>query len=197
MDLPISIPGGADLDNYIDPGMYYCAGGGSATKNAPVSADSYCLFVEKTFAWGTGIKQTFTHYSDGITYQRVCYFDTTGKQKGPWQKLATATPPQEYDLPLAEGITNIVGTESKYWRSQDSTVHVEISVQSASDLPYESLIGTLPVGFIPTKNQPRIAAPGAFVTVLTTGEIKLFTVDSASLPATQWICAEFNYKTYG
>ena len=113
-----------------------------------------------------------------------------------WKQIATATPPQEYNLPLTDGITNIEGTASKYWINQNSTVHVEISVQSDSELQRESLIATLPSGFIPTRNQSRIVTNGAFVTVLTTGEIKLFTENTENFPANQWICVEFNYAIF-
>lgn len=111
-----------------------------------------------------------------------------------WVKNATATPPQVYDLPLAVGITNIDGTTSKYWMNQDSTVHVEISVQAASELADASLVATLPEGFLPAESQPRYIGNDAFLTIQPGGEIQLFLRGGGSLPARRWICAEFNYE---
>lgn len=63
----------------------------------------------------------------------------------PWKKIATATPPQEYDLPLAEGMS---GT-CKYSKTQEDLVIVtfSIDVDENTTCADNTLIGTLPAGF--------------------------------------------------
>lgn len=139
--------------------------------------------------------------SDGYSVAITVWFGNTqyirvgsGEVWDDWDILATATPPQVYDLPLAEGISNINGTMSKYWMNQDSTVHVEISVQATSELTDESLVSKLPEGFLPAENQPRYIGDNAFLTVQTGGEVQLFLRGGGSLPVGKWICVEFNYE---
>lgn len=198
----VSINGGEindTMNNVIQPGRWTVAVPGNAPGNPPELQHGGTLFgfldvyVQGSPSW---IMQVFSP-ADNVTYVGNVFIRKNINNAGwtNWYCFATATPPQEYDLPLATGITNITGTTSRYWKNQDSTVHVEISVQSASELAREALIGTLPVGFIPAKNQPRIATPGAFVTILTTGEIRLFTEGGGTLKSNQWICMEFNYAT--
>lgn len=129
--------------------MYFCAENGLTAKNTPAPADSFSLFVEKTGAWGTGIKQTFTHFATGETCQRVLGYDTSGT-KGPWVTLATATPPQEYGLPLAEGL--IQSSASWYNMDQFNQVHVHgaISAGSSGSLGWDTLVATLPEGYRPS-----------------------------------------------
>ena len=187
------------MDNAILPGRWTVAVPGNAPGNPPELQGGGTLFGFLD-VWEQGSPSWFMQIfspADGETYAGFVLVRKNINNAGwtAWYRFATATPPQVYDLPLAVGITNIDGTTSKYWMNQDSTVHVEISVQSASELASEALIGTLPVGFIPAKNQPRIATPGAFVTILTTGEIRLFTEGGGTLKSNQWICMEFNYAT--
>lgn len=155
-------------------------------KQGYILAEDYAV-SDGVVQWG---RRTFTSPHDGVIWINSC---VVGTWLG-WKMLATATSPQAYDLPLAEGITNIDGTTSKYWIDQESTVHVELSIQSASELADESLVATLPEGFLPAKSQPRYIGNDAFLTAQTGGEIQLFLRGGGSLPAGKWICVEFNYE---
>lgn len=63
--------------------------------------------------------------------------------------LATATPLQEYALPLAEGFTQL--RDCTYCKTQESMVHIELSVKGNITQGSEVLIATLPEGFRPKR----------------------------------------------
>lgn len=69
----------------------------------------------------------------------------------PWVEIATATPPQEYDLTLAEGLS---GT-AKYSKDQFGYVHVRGRVVGVS---VGKTISFLPEGFRPKQSTARIVA---------------------------------------
>ena len=61
-----------------------------------------------------------------------------------WEPSATATPPQEFDLPLADGIS---GT-AKYSKDQFGIVRVYIAVlKNSGTITNNEILGTLPEGF--------------------------------------------------
>lgn len=63
--------------------------------------------------------------------------------------LATATPPQEFDLPLADGISDYA--TSVYHKNQFSEVSVRVSVSATNAIQNGATIATLPEGFRPAK----------------------------------------------
>lgn len=78
---------------------------------------------------------------------------------GSWKSvcdIATATPPEEYDLPLAEGITAL--QPCTYYKNQFGEVTVGGSV--AGTISQDIIIGTLPVGYRPSKVIERPATIG-------------------------------------
>lgn len=66
-----------------------------------------------------------------------------------WVKTATATPPQEHDLPLAAGVTGTV----RYSKDQFGTVRLSGLISFPSDTTEISIFGTLPNGFRPQNGQ--------------------------------------------
>ena len=78
----------------------------------------------------------------------VAWYNATesGVWKG-WQPLATATPPQEFDLPLAEGLTAL--HPSTYRKDQFSVVTVGGAI--SGDMIIGKGIATLPAGFRPSE----------------------------------------------
>lgn len=66
---------------------------------------------------------------------------------GQWAEVATATPPQEYNLPLAEGW--IAHRGSVYFKTQDNVVTVYFQVKNATAQSGEVTLATLPAGFRP------------------------------------------------
>lgn len=71
----------------------------------------------------------------------------------PWVPIVTATPPQEYDLPLADGLSAV--NPCTYRKNQFG----EVSVGGAASGTIEvgTTIATLPSGFRPTKTVERPA----------------------------------------
>lgn len=65
----------------------------------------------------------------------------------PWMPLATAAPPQEHDLPLAEGWT--AGRKTKFSVSQESLVLVTFGVWGPANTSDRAVIAQLPPGFRP------------------------------------------------
>ena len=71
-----------------------------------------------------------------------------------WARVATATPPEEIPLQLAEGFSNSGGASSVYWKDQLNQVHVIISAMTppiADANTYGYTVAMLPQGFRPTK----------------------------------------------
>lgn len=69
---------------------------------------------------------------------------------GEWVKFVTATPPQEFDLPLAMGATAFVaGYKNTYSKDQFGIVRVWFSIHFDTLPAVDSIIFTLPAGFRP------------------------------------------------
>lgn len=146
--MPVRIPADADLNTLRTPGFFWCDG--STNANRPDDSGSFCLLIEKTGSWaGNGVKQTYTNYDSGIIYTRV---SPTKDVWNPWKPLATATKPQEFDLPLASGFTALSGG-TKYCKTQENIVIVNIRCKANSSLTPSGdtiTIGNLPSGFRPS-----------------------------------------------
>lgn len=78
----------------------------------------------------------------------ILVFDTIQNGAHKVQRIATDTPPQEYDLPLADGWT--VHRRSVYFKTQDNVVTVYFQVKTAVPKRGEFIIATLPDGFRPS-----------------------------------------------
>lgn len=127
--------------------MFYNPSTAQTVLNIPPNmlSGSFSLLVEFNSAYGNGCKQTFTDNNQGITYTRVMS-DVAPGHWSEWKTLATATPPQEFDLPLAEGLGKY--GKCTYWKTQDGICFVNFAVAS-SGLHNETVIATLPAGFRP------------------------------------------------
>lgn len=97
-----------------------------------------------------------------------------------WVKQSTAEPPQEYSLPLAEGL--VQSSASWYSMDQFNQVHVHGAISAGSgSLEWDTLVATLPEGYRPGA---KIEAPATFasggkngsgaVAVSADGTIKVF-----------------------
>ena len=75
----------------------------------------------------------------------------TDASNGRWAKLATATPPEEYSLPLAEGVSGL----AKYSKDQFGRVQLRGCVTGATA---NSVVATLPSGFRPASGAHFIQA---------------------------------------
>ena len=117
------------------------------------------------------------------------WFGTAGTSFNGWKPVAIATPPQEFDLPLAEGVVLRSGTT--YWRDNTGMVGVNGVISLGNNMAPRMAIGTLPVGYRPDSDKSGIlvSASGAAVpiSVYPLGGITIG-VDSlpAGLTSTEW-----------
>lgn len=91
----------------------------------------------------------FYEYTSAI-YHQAQAFDAWG----PWVPIATATPPQEFDLPLAEGWS---GT-AKYFKTQENICVLSLSVTKNDAFEINDLISTLPADCAPAYSMSRPAS---------------------------------------
>ena len=71
-----------------------------------------------------------------------------------WARIATATPPQEFDLPLADGWTGL----AKYYKTQENICFIELDILKNATIQNGEVLATLPEGFRPSylRMQPAI-----------------------------------------
>ena len=67
-----------------------------------------------------------------------------------WFPLANATPPQEFDLPLAEGFSSLGSEPSTYWKNQFGEVTVILQVKKNQPISDGEIAAYLPAGFSPS-----------------------------------------------
>lgn len=121
-------------------------------EDTPSGALRVELSVHNATSSASGGSKTATlAYIDGAAI-RTRYVGERSSGGDHWAKLATATPPQEFDLPLAEGLEPI--EPCRYSKDQFGRVLVNIDCNpttgSVSIGENQSLsIGTLPEGFRP------------------------------------------------
>lgn len=113
-------------------------------------------------------------------YSCVCRYN---EDWGAWVQTATATPPQEFDLPLAEGVSAV---SSAYWKDQFGVVTGHFNVLASSPQTGSSpVIATLPEGFRPSRqaNATAVVSSGESLGLLVrqTGEIQLQDAASVTL----------------
>ena len=120
---------------------------------------------------------TYLHYADlGQYWGRRIYFPANdgnaiyvnncsiGVWQG-WERIPTDVPPQEFDLPLAEGWS---GT-AKYFKTQENICVLSLSVTKNDAFEINDLISTLPADCAPAYSMSRPAsafAPHSACTVL-------------------------------
>ena len=66
-----------------------------------------------------------------------------------WKQIVLATPPQEFDLPLASGWSNYSGMWSRYWKNQFDEVSVVVDISNPNTVSHGAVVATLPEGFRP------------------------------------------------
>lgn len=106
-----------------------------------------------------------------------------------WQTLATAKPPQEYDLKL-ESSTLSVYYPCRYSKSQDCKVLMNLSLKTKVNTPPGTPIAVLPVGFRPAYNIeiPIVVKGGAgtvtsSAVIYTNGQMTLWTEGGEEISA--------------
>lgn len=97
--------------------------------------------------WGNGVwgTQIVFDYNGRAPFFRT--FFSFGQSVGDWIKLATATPPEGYNLPLSDGISIQEGLSAVY--SKDQFGQVVVHGDLVGQMQNGSVIATLPAGFRP------------------------------------------------
>lgn len=108
---------------------------------------------------------------------RGCYnAGDDGLKWSGWQPIATATPPQEFDLPLASGFSNFDNITSAYWKNQFGEMTVILHAKKEQPISDVEIAAYLPAGFRPSAPQrflclgPTLRKPG-FLYVTPDGSI--------------------------
>lgn len=141
----ISNLSGVDLNEITTDGHYRLSGG---CTNVPITGggwEQWTQLLVITGAYSDNTTQIMPIYWDGTIWVRTIKAPGTWTE---WSRLATATPPQEFDLPLAAGIDPY--GKSTYWKTQEGICFLTIAAHSASaSIIDSSIIATLPEGFRP------------------------------------------------
>ena len=138
---------GLDCNNFKDDGRYQCQG---QVLNGPPWApgETYGHFFVDVY-----------HHTDNwvvqvayaVNYQSAFIRNCADGNWLEWEKFATATPPQEYDLPLAEGWAEQSGNTCRYAKTQEGMCVVTLkAVPNSAIQGGQATIATLPTGFRPS-----------------------------------------------
>ncbi len=183
LQVPLVIPEDADLNSYTTSGMFFCNDTGVARTilNMPLTGDERVAFSLLVEVASPAI-QTLKFYwpvENAKIFTRSC----ADGRWGEWKQIATAGATQEFELPLASGIS-VWALRNRYSKKQFGEVKIVISVQRTGisfDLENETLVANLPAGFRPTApvffsvcgNSPTGYVPG-FVLVSTGGGVYIY-----------------------
>lgn len=116
-----------------------------------------------------------------------------------WSKIATATPPQMYNLPLASQIPSGQSYTNIYYKTQDNIVHVSFCISRNDKFQKGEVFATLPVGYRPGHTIARcVAADGidfgngivvAEIQIYSNGNIMMYHCNSD----VKWLLGEFSF----
>lgn len=113
----------------------------------PMSGYWYCIVCAEQPNIGTRIIYAMPV---GIGNDSLWKIRCTGGVPETWKEMATTTPPTEYDLPLASGVT--ANGRCVYFKAQDGVVTICGSVSTSLSAGISALLAVLPVGFRPSDN---------------------------------------------
>ena len=144
---------GNDLNNWKRLGTFEAIGNNPdpVTTNAPPDTDSWGVVTvlsanNTSTAPAIQLFNPLNHISGGT---RPLYYRFFRDVWTEWRKLAFATPPQEFSLPLSAGWETQSGGDAKYFKTQEDIVHVSMNVKSNAAVAAGDTIATLPAGFRP------------------------------------------------
>ena len=102
-----------------------------------------------------GTRSAMLSYIDGVA-TRARYIGERTSSGDYWAKLATATPPQEFDLPITAGYEDQI-YQNTYYKTQDGIVHVSFCIRKTTSTAFDSqeVFATLPAGFRPSSELAR------------------------------------------
>ena len=142
------VPASAEEIWALEPGKYSWVQGKPLIwqpSDTPTGALRVLITVSSSET-AAGTKTIDLRYVDGAI-DRVSYMGEHTSAGIRWVKIATATPPAVYDLPLAAGWSAI---SAKYYRTQDGMITVNVlGLTNGSSAAGYSNWGILPEGFRP------------------------------------------------
>lgn len=176
------------MNDLIATGMYYLISGETVSQIANLPSDygnkaGVCIMAKDTqllFSYGDIQKVATSMWIRSRHAVSGTFYWTE------WERIATITTPQEYDLPLADGMSVQENLSAKYSRDQFNGVIVRgclVGQKSHADI-----IATLPVGFRPKSS---LEVPAMFgytagrVQINTQGNIRVVT-DQSSVSTVQF-----------
>lgn len=109
------------------------------------------FFIDVFHHMDIWVRQTAYEVNSTRMYTRACLSGSWSQ----WEPIATATPPQVFDLPLAEGITAL--QPCTYWKNQFGAVTIGGTAEKSNGVADLTTIATLPESFRPAKNVERPA----------------------------------------
>lgn len=148
---PIQIWPNSDLNDYTEPGFYYCGADNEAVtiSNCPTT-HAFSLFVEK--GANADPIQTLKAWKDLSENRAAVYIRSGYPDWGfGWKKYVFAISPQVDPLTLYSGWT--AWKACQFFKTQENVVVVSFQVKTESPKSGEINIASLPVGF-----RPKIAS---------------------------------------
>ncbi|MEG2124342.1 MAG: hypothetical protein RRY14_00660, partial [Hydrogenoanaerobacterium sp.] len=143
-----SVPLGTNVLT-LAPGRYSVEGATTPTQVAEMNLPSQAWHYEIDMLSATnkiGVAENYKvilAYPNGTNAIFTRRMDYMGYWTG-WEQLATATPPQEFDLP-------VVGGHLFYSKNQLEFVTIDIQINSATIIQ-PGQIGIVPIGYAPKRN---------------------------------------------
>lgn len=148
---------GDDLDDITAWGSYFVtAADASQVLNLPkqTALQVYVLLADSQVTSERRMIQVAVDQASNADTVFIRKHRSTGWSS--WEPLAIATPPEEYGLPLAEGLTG----NSYYSKTQEGLVLVRISIVVSQEVGAQAVIGTLPAGYRPANDVAVSALAG-------------------------------------
>lgn len=137
-DILTPIPSGVTSCNNLPDGLYICSS--DTLTDCPVSTFNGKIFVS--------LQSRYFQWAIDVGLQKVWYRTDGGSGWGDWTPIATATPPTEYDLPLAAG----TAYPARYSKDQFGTVHISARIKTGVTNAASNwiVVATLPAGYRPS-----------------------------------------------
>ena len=196
LEMASSVP--VDTSTFAYGGSVLCS---AADSPAPGAEMQYLVLMD----YGdrrTVIATQYTPENDAHIFQRNIWQGAWRQSR--WAPIATATPPQEYDLPLAEGC--VAHYPSTYHKEQNGKVYGELVVKHTTAGAVDGMpLCTLPEGYRPLKNRARaatIAGTGNYdhagsIDIDVYGVVRLYGISNAGITTADFVVfADFWFLTY-
>ena len=173
------------LDTYLPDGLHMCNNwddvpAGQIDSQGNCLSITYLHYADLGQYWG---RRIYFPANDGnAIYVNVC---SAGVWQG-WERIGTATPPQEFDLLLAEGFS--AAQPCTYWKNQFGAVTIGGTAEKSNGVADLTTIATLPESFRPAKNveRPAILSGGGSryagsVLIGSNGSVRIHTPTTANV----------------